>query len=252
MRLLRRKPPLEHLAGGGGPNHFGVRTCLAKATGTDGRYQLAAIRALPTAKPDTVVLQATDGRQAVCLITAGQMSSPRLVPTDVLPKRKDAKGVTIDLTGDHWRSSEGGSVPDVHREESAYPSILDVLPKFSERDKKPPIQFGIDLTVLNKLADALGTSKLTLFIPDIDKTSPDKPPAGGPVNGGYVKKPIAVCPATEEGKVRGIGVMVPLQPVNGVPFYRKVHRLVAEAEARCRPKSVRAAGVRPKRQPQPA
>ncbi|MEZ6190035.1 MAG: hypothetical protein R3C45_01945 [Phycisphaerales bacterium] len=112
-----------------------------------------------------------------------------------------------------------------------YPKITEVLPKFSPRVSKPPIQLGVDVTLLNKLADALGTSKLTLFITDLDKTHPDKTTAGGTLNGGFVKKPVAVCPAHDEGKVRGVGVFMPLQPVNGLRFYETVRRLVAEAEA---------------------
>ena len=229
MRLRRQRTPPPP---GVGPNYFGVRTRLAKSVGTDKRYKLAAIRALPTTKKDTVVLQATDGKQAVCLLTLGQMSSPRLIPSDVLPKRKDAKGVMIDLADDQWRSSEGKSVPDEYRDESGYPPIADVLPKFSARGKTLPVQLGIDLALLSKVAESLGTSKLTLFI-----SIPDKTHTPNTADGGYVKKPVAICPATDEGKVRGIGVLMPLSPVNGVPFYMKVRRLVADAEARCKAKS---------------
>lgn len=252
MRLRRNRTPPP--GDGAGPYHFGVRTCLARAAGKDGRYKLSTVRALPTSKPDTVVLQATDGQQAVCLIAPGSMGSARLVPTEVFPKRQGAKGATVDLGDGHWRSSDGKTAPDVHRDESVYPPIMDVLPKFGERDKAPPVQLGIDLTVLNKVSDALGTSKLTLFIPHASKTPPPAPGSPGDpstADGGFIKKPIAVCPATDEGKVRGIGVLVPLQPVNGVGFYMKVRRLVADAESRCKPKAVRAARVRPKRQPQP-
>ena len=225
MRLRKRNTPPE-----GGPNYFGVRTRIARSTGTDKRYKLSAIRALPTRKKDTVVLQATDGQQAVCLITLGQMSSPRLVPSKVLPTRKDAKGITVDLSGDQWRSSDGKITSDEYADDSSFPQIADVLPDLNTRNKPSHIQLGIDLALLSKVADSLGTCKLTLFIPVPDKTrEPDT------ASNGYVKKPVAVCPATDEGKVRGVGVVMPLQPTNGVPFYEKVRRLVASAETRCQP-----------------
>jgi len=206
-----------------------VRTRLARSTGTDKHYKLGAVRALPTKKKDTVVLQATDGRQAVCLIAPGRMRSPRLVPPVVLPKRKDVKGVVIDLADERWRSSEGRSTPDEYAGESCYPSIAEVLPKLGTRAQTRRVQLGIDVALLSKVADSLGTSKLTLFIP-----IPDKTREPGTDDGGHVKKPIAICPATDDGGVRGIGVVMPLQPVNGVRFYAKVRQLVVDAEARCK------------------
>lgn len=258
MRLRRRRsePPVNPgpsggTGGSGGPHYFGIRTLLARAAGKDGRYKLSAIRALPSRKPNTAVLQATDGQQAVCLITTGTMRSSRLVPADVLPSRRNTEPTLVDVLNGQWQSSDGKTAPDVFTPEDGYPKIADVLPKFSPRVGKPPVQLGIDVTLLNKLADALGTPKLTLFIPVIDKTRPDKTPAGGTVNGGFVKKPVAVCPANDAGKVRGVGVFMPLQPVNGVRFYETVRRLVAEAEAMSKPKARKqeAAPAPPQNQP---
>lgn len=249
MRFRRKPTPLAGSAGG--PHYFGVRTLLARAAGRDGRYKLSAIRALPSRKPNTVVLQGTDGQQAVCLITTGTMRSPRLVPADVLPSRRNTEPTLVDVLNGQWQSSDGKTAPDVFTPEDGYPKIADVLPKFGPRVGKPPIQLGVDVTLLNKIADALGTPKLTLFITDLDKTRPDKTPGGGPVNGGFVKKPIAVCPANDEGKVRGVGVFVPLQPVNGVRFYETVRRLVAEAEAFSKPKVRKPAPMIPTPEKQP-
>jgi hypothetical protein len=237
---MRLRNPISR--GNGHACRFGIRTRLARAAGEDGRYKLATIRALPSTKKDTVVLQATDGKQAVCVLAPGEMSRPRLVPAEVLPRRKSSKGSSVELVGDKWRSSEGPSVPDEYGDQFCYPPIAEVLPKFSVRGKAPPVQLGIDLALLSKVAESLGTSKLTLFVPVPVK------PGGDRTGDSFVKKPIAICPATDEGKVRGIGVVMPLQPVNGVPFYMKVRRLVAAAEARCKPKArTRAAN----RQPQP-
>lgn len=247
MRLRKQRTAPE-----GGANYFGVRTLLARAAGKDGRYKLSAIRALPSRKPNTVVLQGADGHQAVCLITVGTMSSPRLVPTDVLPSRRNAEPTLVDVLNSQWQSSDGKTAPDVFTHDDRYPPIAEVLPKFGPRVGKSPIQLGVDVTLLTKLADALGTPKLTLFIPDTDNIHSDKTPTSGPGNGGFVKKPIAVCPANDEGKVRGVGVFVPLQPVNGVKFYETVRRLVAEAEALSKPRTRKPAPVIPLPAKQPA
>ena len=239
MRLRRpRTPPA------GGPNYFGVRTRIARSTGTDKRYKLGAIRALPTKKKDTVVLQATDGQQAVCLITLGTMSSVRLVPTKILPSRRNTEPVVVDLLNGQWQSSDGKSIPDEYSTETCFPPVADVLPNLNSRTKSTHVQLGIDLSLLSKVADSLGTTKLTLFIP-----IPDKTREPGSTDGGYVKKPVAICPATDEGKVRGIGVVMPLQPTNGESFYTKVRRLVVDAEARCKTKPVKTKSAR---QPQTA
>ena len=249
MRLRRQPTPPPGSAGG--PNYFGVRTLLARAAGKDGRYKLSAIRALPSRKPNTVVLQAADGHQAVCLITAGTMSTPRLGPTDVLPSRRNTEPTLVDVLNGQWQSSDGKTAPDVFTHDDRYPPIAEVLPKFGPRVGKPAIQLGIDVTLLTRLADAFGTPKLTLFIPDSDNIHSDKTPARGNGNGGFVKKAVAVCPANDEGKVRGVGVFVPLQPVNGIRFYEQVRRLVAQAEALSRPKARKPTSVIPTPEKQP-
>jgi hypothetical protein len=220
-KLRRRRPPSI-----GGPHYFGLRTRLAKSVGIDKRYKLNAIRVLPSSKKDTVVLQATDGKQAVCLLTLGKMSSPRLVPSAVLPTRKDAKGTMVDLAGDQWRSSDGKSVPDDYNGESLYPQLSDVLPKISTQARSYQVRLGIDLSLLTRVAESLGTSKLTLFVSVPRKPTDDH---RGEL---FVSKAVAVCPATDESDVRGIGVVMPLQPSNGVQYYMKVRKAVADAEER--------------------
>jgi len=221
----RRSPPI------GGPHYFGIRTRLAKSVGIDKRYRLNAIRVLPSSKKDTVVLQATDGKQAVCLLTLGKMSSPRLVPSAVLPTRKDAKGTMVDLADDQWRSSDGKSVPDDYAGESCYPQLSDVLPKISTQARSSQVRLGIDLDVLSKVAESLGTSKLTLFVPVPRK------PTGESTAELFVSKAVAVCPATDESDVRGIGVVMPLQPSNGVLYYMKARKAVVDAEEHSKSKA---------------
>lgn len=214
----------------GGPQFFEVRTRLAKSAGTVTRHKLNAIRVLPTKKKDTVILQATDGTQAVCVMTRGMMSSPRLVPSEVLPIRK-CDDVMVALAVDQWRSSDGKSIEDKYKGETNFPPMVDVLPDFNTQSESSHLRLGIDLALLDKVSMSLGTSKLTLFIPIPRKAT------GGATGESYVNKPIAVCPATDEEGVRGIGVVMPLQPRNGKEYFMKVRKLVSDSEARLWPKA---------------
>ena len=91
-----------------GAHNFAVRTRLAKATGKDGgRYAYDSIQALPSPAKDTVILEATDSRQAVCLLAPGQMAGSKLVPSGVLPTRQLPQDAVINLVDGQWQSSEG-------------------------------------------------------------------------------------------------------------------------------------------------
>ena len=68
------------LAAHGGVHSFRVHSRIAKAVGEDKRYKLNAVRALPSREKGKVVLQASNGQQAVCVLVPGRLSSPRLVP----------------------------------------------------------------------------------------------------------------------------------------------------------------------------
>jgi len=235
-KARRRRLPI------GGPQFFEVRTPLIKSVGTDKRYKLNALRALPSKKRDTVILQVSDGTQAVCVLTRGKMSSPRLVPSEVLPTRKSNDDIMVALAGDQWRSSDGKTVPDDYAGESCYPPVSDVLPKISNQARSSPVKLGIDLSMLSKVAESLGTSKLTLFVPIPRK------PVGNERSEPFVNRAVAVCPATDEDKVRGVGVLMPLQPRNGAEYYMKVRQLVADAEERCKSK-VTSRPIRSQRKP---
>jgi hypothetical protein len=226
----------------GGPQFFDVRTRMAKSVGIDKRYKLNAIRVLPTKKKDAVVLQVSDGTQAACVLTRGKMSSPRLVPSEVLPTRKSTDDIMVALAGDQWRSSDGKTVPDEYAGESCYPPVSDVLPRISNQARSSHVKLGIDLSVLSKVAESLGTSKLTLFVPIPRK------PVGNERGELFVTKPVAVCPANDEASVRGVGVLMPLQPVNGVSYYMKARQMVADAEERSKTKAhSKAAKLKPSR-----
>lgn len=212
----------------GKPRFFDVRTHLAKATGVDKRYKFNAVRVLPVRKKDTVILQASDGTQAVCVLARGRMDMPRLVPSQALPSKIHADGTVVALAGGQWRSSDGQSAADQYAGENGYPSVSMVLPKMNGHAKSSQIKLGLDLEVLSKVAASLGTSKLTLFI------TPPRKSVSKEQGGSFVNKAVAVCPATDEGKVRGVGVLLPLKPENGVAYYTTIRQLVERAEERCR------------------
>ena len=201
---------------------FSIRTRIARSLGkadTNNRFQIDALRVLPGPKRDRVIVQATDGHQAVCLVAPGSCDEPTLVPGDVLPTRKPVGDV--EVTDDHggWRCSDGKLVEKIAVPKS-YPAIGDVLPIVSGRGAKPHVVVGLDLTSLGKIADALDTPKLTLIIPT--------PPS----HANYVNQAVAVCPADDDAGVHGIAVVMPLTPRHQADYYTKVRRDVVAAEKR--------------------
>ncbi len=222
---------------------FKINTRIAKATGEDKRYKLGAVRVLPTRQKNKVLLQATDGQQAVCVLAAGQVNSPNLVPTRILPSRKQPSAATVELVGGQWRCSDGKCEPDQYAGDQDYPSILDVLPEVKGKPfttkadplskELPHLLLGVDLALLTKVAQGLGTSKLSFLIPVPVHTT------NGKAGTNYVNKPVLVCPATDDDKSRGIGVLMPLRPTNGSEYYMKTRQAVVDAENRLKPKSPR-------------
>ena len=221
---------------------FGIRTRIARAVGKHDRYSCDAVRALPSVNREEVVLQVTDGKQAACLLAPGQRAESRLVPADVLPTRQLLKPAVVRLVDGHWQSSEGRIAEDTYGTgEGAFPPIGDVLPAVGKRPlyetqaqaqrrqskgncESLCVALGIDVDVLRKTAEALGNSKLTLFVP-LPVKGPNTPPSQA-----CVTKPIAVCPANGDGGERGIAVVIPLTPGNGNAYYNKVREVVIASE----------------------
>ena len=127
--------------------------------------------------------------------------------------------------------SEGGS----------FPTMSDVLPvvgkqpfhettaQARQRQLNDPaphmmVTLGIDLDLLRKAAEALGTSKLTLFVPVPIKDTNQKPSEV------FVNKPVAVCPAVRSDQAQGISVVMPLSPEHGTAYYNKVREVIAASE----------------------
>ena len=228
-------PPSE------GPCAFGVKTRIGKTVGKNERYACRSVRALPSTRKDEVILQSTDGHQAACLLTRGQMTDARMVPPEVLPTRQLAKPAGIRLIDGRWESLEGRLAPDATTADISFPAMGDVLPvvgkhpyyetaaqaqqrRVSDPAASMHIVLGIDLDLLRKSSEALGATKLTLLIP-VPVKDPNQRPGEVCVN-----KPVAVCPATRDPDLEGIAVVMPLAPENGTAYYMKVRETVAAAE----------------------
>lgn len=242
--LKLRSNPKSKSAGSSNAHCFGIDTRIACAVGKDSRYSCGAIRALPSANKGEVILQVTDGHQAACLMSSGEMASGRLVPASVLPTRQLNKPVAVRLIDGQWQSTEGKLADDKYGQgEGAFPSIADVLPNVGRRPAYETetqaqkrrstddadssyVVLGIDLNVLRKSAEALGTYKLTLLVPVPVKA------ANGKAGETFVTKPVAVCPASADEGVNGIALAMPIAPTHGLAYFNKRREVIAEAEKR--------------------
>ena len=163
---------------------FGIRTKLARSVGQSARYDLDAVRALPSADSKEVVLQATDGHQAVCLVAPGRMARTHLVPPQVMPNKRLSDEAVIKLVDGQWQSSEGKTAEDSHgKNKINFPSLADAMPMVHKRpfyetqalaDRRSQnnckaesvhVVLGIDVDLLRKVAESIGDSRLTLFVP---------------------------------------------------------------------------------------
>lgn len=214
---------------------FGARTRIHRCTGKASRYASDCVRVLPTSQPDQAAIEATDGHQALCIFGPGQLDRPYLVGPDVLPTRERSNFTHIQLAHGAWQSSEGRLAP-LTDGVANFPQLGEVLPKVQQvldQDKlqrgkgiKPGqpvhVMLGINVDLLRKQAEGLGTSKLLLFI---------EVPKGLPKDGEAVavNKPVAVAPAVDEG-VAGVGAVMPLTPSRDHRNYEKLREAVIDAE----------------------
>lgn len=211
-RKQKVKPPLH----GDG---FTLTSALATATGESGSYALDQIRVLPGPKSGKVVLQASDGHQAVCLVAPGTIDQAATLPRLLVKNFRTAEPLQVRRDPKGWTSSNGQTVPAAACEH--FPRVAEALPKFSvRREGDDHFALGLDVSLLTKISDGLGTSKIALLIP--------KPDAGEST----LTKPIAVCPATKPTKdaPHGVAVIMPYKPEQGVKYYRRVRRDIVAAE----------------------
>ena len=74
---------------------FTVSSAVDKATGKHDHLDLDTVRALPGPKPDTVVLQASDGHQAVCVVFPGELDQAAAVPSRLLRNHKTTEHLEV-------------------------------------------------------------------------------------------------------------------------------------------------------------
>ena len=230
LRIRRKPPPSSTRFAGGGHTRCNIPTLLKRATGTSGRYTLSAVRALPlrfhggqrsTKKPafhHNVVLQATDGHQAVCVLTEGAIERPTLIPAEVLPSRQADRGDGPVLDGKRWRATNGEE-SDVIDPDAAFPSIGPVLPETCPGT----IAVAISIDRLRRVAAGLGTDTVTLLVPTAKKTP------GKPKSSETVRDPLGVCPAGNDD-TEGVAVMLPAECQRSQAYYNRVREAVIEAE----------------------
>lgn len=140
---------------------FKVTTLIQRFLGKDTQTQaMGCIRVLPARVRNTVVLQATDGAQAVCLLVPGQATSTELVPPAVLPRSKADLPSEVCRTSDGWHSTSGRQAPPCDR--TAFPPVGSALP---DLEGEPSVTLSLDTALLQKLAAAFGTTQLHLIIP---------------------------------------------------------------------------------------
>ena len=226
---IRRKPPRQSKGFTGG---HGVRchipTLIKRATGSSERYALSAVRALPLryrgkrsndpAFRHNVVLQASDGHQAVCVLTEGAVEKPTLIPGEILPTRQTDRMSAVVLDGKTWRANNTEDVPalDVG---SQFPTIGPVLPEAHS----DTVAVAINVDRLRRVAAGLGTDSVTLLVPPAKKT-PSKPK-----NPSTVRDPIGVCAAGKDD-TEGVAVMMPVECERSQSYYGRVREAVMQAE----------------------
>ena len=201
---------------------------IKRATGSSGRYALSAVQALPLryrgkrsnapAFRHNVVLQASDGHQAVCVLTEGTVEQPTLIPGEVLPTRQADRMSGVTLDGETWRAKNSEDAPALDAG-SQFPPIGPVLPE----PHSDTIAVAINVDRLRRVAAGLGTDNVTLIVPPTKKTpgKPKSPPA--------VRDPIGVCAAGKKD-TEGVAVMLPVECERSQSYYSRVREAVMQAE----------------------
>lgn len=136
------------------------------------RYALGCVQATPRSEGE-VFLTATNGRSLVVLPAEGHVDQERLIPGEVLPKKKVGRlAHKVRLNG-HWLSSDGRYSAEP---EGRFPQTQDCFAEreHHEADVNDPavlwaghsIQVSLDPKLLLEMAEAMNESDrvLTLFL----------------------------------------------------------------------------------------
>lgn len=222
-----------------------IPTLIKRATGSSERYALSAIRALPLryrgkrsndpAFRHNVVLQASDGHQAVCVLTEGAIEQPTLIPGEVLPTRQADRMSGVVLDGKTWRAKNTEDVPAIDAG-SQFPTIGPVLPEAHS----DTVAVAINVDRLRRIAAGLGTDNVTLIVPPAKK-APGKPKAPS-----TVQDPIGVCAAGKDD-IEGVAVMLPVECDRSQVYYGHIREAVMQAESPRKPRKPRRAS-RPRKE----
>ncbi len=263
LRIGGRKPTKRSMSTdtvSGGPTRVRIPTRIGRATGSSDRFALSAVRALPLVsrgrrrgrptkaagdppRNHNAMLQATDGHQAVCVLTQGHVESATLVPGKALPTKYAGGRAGVSFADGRWRSSDGREASPVQGT-TDFPSVGSVLPDVvkSKRAGKDasrrrgargmaaqPITLAVSVDRLRRVAAGLGTDTVTLLV-----TANPSEQSGS--DGNTVTAPIAVCPADDDAP-DGVAVMLPVPATRGADYYARLRAAVLDAE--------KAAGVNP-------
>lgn len=230
LRIRRQSPPAKLDTVSVGPVQCRIPTLIKRATGTSERYALSAVRALPLryrgqrrsskdpAFRHNVVLQASDGHQAVCVLTEGAIEQPTLIPGEVLPTRQADRDSAVILDGKEWRAKNGEAAEAIDSD-NPFPPLGSVLPK----THPDTTAVAINIDRLRRVAAGLGTDNVTLLVPVAKKTP------GQPKSQPTVRDPIGVCAAGKDD-TDGVAVMLPVECERSHAYYNRVREAVVKAE----------------------
>lgn len=229
LRIRRQSPSAKPDTVSVGPSRCRIPTLIKRATGTSERYALSAVRALPLryrgrrsandpAFRHNVVLQASDGHQAVCVLTEGAIERPTLIPGEVLPTRQADRNSAVILDGNEWRSKNGEAAESIDSD-NPFPPLGSVLPK----THPDTTAVAINIDRLRRVAAGLGTDNVTLLVPIAKKTP------GKPKDPAMVRDPIGVCAAGKDD-TEGVAVMLPVECERSHAYYNRVREAVVKAE----------------------
>ena len=227
----------------GGRVRCRIPTLIKRATGTSERYALSSVRALPLrfrggrrsnsdpAFRHNVVLQASDGHQAVCVLTEGAIEEPTLIPAEVLPTRQADRDNGVDLDDNVWRSRDGQEAPSLDAE-AEFPAIGSALPEV----KAASVAVAISVDRLRRIAAGLGTDTVTLMVPAPGRVTTSK--RAQPKSQATVTDAIAVCPAGKND-TDGVAVLLPVTCERSHAYYNRVREAIVKAEQTCKRKTRR-------------
>ncbi len=176
-----------------------IATGLQKITSGHTRYATGCVKVLPKADGG-VFVAATDGYCVVVVVCEGESEGAVHVPGSLMP----VGDLPVVIEGDEELRTDKGRVGKPG--EGKFFDIPSILPTI-ESDCRV---VGVDLSILERVAAALGTKQLLLLVPESDPKC------------GYVTSPIPILSENRDGfallgrkrkpdKPEGFGLVMPLR-----------------------------------------